>query len=60
MQARPHPGSDIVNEIQFTEPEEPTNEIIMPKEEEQSFGNKVLNAISVEAHSCVITPSNVR
>ena len=59
MQARPHPGSDIVNEIQFTEPEDPTDEIISPKEEE-SFGNKVLNAISVEAHSCAIIPSNVR
>ena len=50
MQARPHPGSDIVNEIQLTEPEEPTDEIIMPKNEDQSFSNKALNAISVEAH----------
>ena len=39
MQARPHPGSDIVNEIQLTEPEDPTDEIIMPKEEDQSFSN---------------------
>ena len=60
IQAKPHPGTDMVNEIFVTEAEDLTEEIILPKADNITFTSLASNAISIEAHSCKITPSHVR
>ena len=60
IQAKPHPGTDLVNETMITEAEEPADEIIYAPVENATFTSQVNNAISLEAHTCSITPSHVR
>ena len=50
----------MVNEIFVTEAEDLTEEIILPKADNINFTSLASNAISIEAHSCKITPSHVR
>ena len=37
IQAKPHPGTEMVNEIHVTEADDPTDEIIMPKADNITF-----------------------